>query len=273
MLELRILTAVVLIPILVAATLKGSSQLFAGLLGVFILLAAFEWTALAGYRHRFTRIVYPVVIFLLLTGLYTVLDSTWVVPLLLFTTGCWFIAFVLVILYQSGHWTFICPGSIKLALGLLLLVPPWLGLVLLHSHFNGPVLILFLFVLIWAADSGAYFIGRNWGRRQLASRISPGKTWEGVAGGLLVSLLVAVLYTQLVGAIDIDIVWLALLSIITVIFSVVGDLVESIFKRHAHIKDSGSLLPGHGGVLDRIDSLTAAVPVFTGGLGLIGGQL
>jgi len=273
MLELRILTAVVLIPVFIVVTLKGSTLLFAVLLGLFILPAAFEWTALAGYRQRVIRIAYPVVIFMLLSGLYTILDSTWVVPLLLFTAGCWCLAFLLVIHYQSGHRAFSCPNGVKLSIGLLLLVPPWLGLVILHSHINGPVLVLLLFVLIWAADTGAYFTGRRWGRHHLASRISPGKTWEGVAGGLLVSVPAATLYTQLVGAIDIDIVWLALLCVITVIFSVVGDLVESLFKRHAHIKDSGKLLPGHGGVLDRIDSLAAAVPVFTGGLALIGGQL
>lgn len=272
MLELRILTAAVLVPILVAVTLKGSVLLFAVLLGVFILLAAWEWTALAGYRHRSARIAYTAVILLVITGLYTVLDGSWVIPLLLVTTGCWCIALLLVVLYQSGLWVFSCPAGIKLVLGFLI-VPPWLGLVLLHTASDGPVLILLLFVVIWAADTGAYFTGRRWGRRHLASRISPGKTWEGVAGGLLVSIMAAVLFTQLVGTIDIDIVWLALLSIITVLFSVVGDLVESLFKRLAHTKDSGNLLPGHGGVLDRIDSLTAAVPVFLGGLVLIGGRL
>ena len=273
MLERRILTALVLIPLLVGVTLWGNSLLFAILAGSFVLLAAYEWAALAGFRQLPARLAYCLVLLLALAFLFPVLDGSWVGPLLLVTSGGWCVALVLVTLYQSGRWSGTGTVTIRPVLGFLLLLPPWAGLVLLHGRDNGPELILLLLVLVWSADSGAYFSGRCWGRRKLADRISPGKTWEGVGGGLLVSQLAAVLYMQLVGTFGIDIVWLALLCIFTVIISVVGDLIESLFKRLANIKDSGSILPGHGGVLDRIDSLTAAVPLFVGGLGLIGVRL
>ena len=129
------------------------------------------------------------------------------------------------------------------------------------------MLLLFLLVLIWIADSGAYFAGSRWGKRKLAPAISPGKSWEGVYGALLGALLCGVLlawyYQDSAGA-----VWLIPVCILTVIMSVVGDLFESVLKRKMGMKDSGTLLPGHGGVLDRIDSLTAAAPVFMLGLQL-----
>jgi phosphatidate cytidylyltransferase len=132
---------------------------------------------------------------------------------------------------------------------------------------EGPLLLLFLLVLIWVADSGAYFAGHRWGKRKLAPVISPGKSWEGVYGALVgASLCGAVLawYQQdEAGAL-----WLIPVSVVTVAISVVGDLFESILKRRMDMKDSGNLLPGHGGMLDRIDSLTAAAPVFALGLQL-----
>ena len=127
----------------------------------------------------------------------------------------------------------------------------------------GGQLLLLLMLIIWSADTGAYFIGRRWGRRRLASHVSPGKTWEGTAAGLISSLSIGCIYVIVLNA-DLN-QFLVLLVIIlaTFIFSVIGDLFESIMKRDANVKDSGHLLPGHGGVLDRIDSLTAAGPVFT----------
>ncbi|NOR40680.1 MAG: phosphatidate cytidylyltransferase, partial [Gammaproteobacteria bacterium] len=143
------------------------------------------------------------------------------------------------------------------------LVPAWAALTTLHaSGADGPKLTLMLLVLVWLADSGAYFAGRQWGKTKLAPAISPGKTWEGVYGGLLSSLVFAAvaggLYSHSFG-------WtlkFMLVAAVTVLFSVAGDLLESLMKRHSGIKDSGHIIPGHGGIFDRIDGLVAAAPMF-----------
>jgi phosphatidate cytidylyltransferase len=148
---------------------------------------------------------------------------------------------------------------------LFALVPVWLALVRLHEQ--GPQLMLFLLLLVVAADIGAYFAGRALGKHKLAPRVSPGKTWEGVGGGLVAAAMMAAFG---VWWFDMDAVPFMALCIVVAIASVVGDLTESMFKRHAGLKDSGNLLPGHGGVLDRVDSVTAAAPVFLIGLERLG---
>jgi phosphatidate cytidylyltransferase len=154
---------------------------------------------------------------------------------------------------------------------LIVLIPTWLAVVALHeSGEQGPLLVMYLLSLIWVADSGAYFSGRAWGKRKLAPSVSPGKSWEGVGGGALLSLAYAVGAAQVLGLPGNQWPLFVVLSLVTVLFSVLGDLTESMFKRHAGIKDSGTLLPGHGGVLDRIDSVTAAAPVFVVGFWLGG---
>ncbi|MNH04774.1 Phosphatidate cytidylyltransferase [compost metagenome] len=153
-------------------------------------------------------------------------------------------------------------AACRLLIGLLVLLPAWQGLVLLKHWPLGNWLILSVMVLVWAADIGAYFSGRAFGKRKLAPQVSPGKSWEGVYGGLAVSLLitlgVGISRDWGFGQILLGLLGAALL----VMSSVVGDLTESMFKRRSGIKDSSNLLPGHGGVLDRIDSLTAAIPIF-----------
>lgn len=147
-------------------------------------------------------------------------------------------------------------------IGLLILLPAWQGLVFIKQQPLGNWLIMAVMVLVWGADIGAYFSGKAFGKRKLAPQVSPGKSWEGVYGGLLLSLVIAAV-VGLVAGWSIGQIILGLLGAAVVVFiSVVGDLTESMFKRQAGIKDSSNLLPGHGGVLDRIDSLTAAIPVF-----------
>jgi phosphatidate cytidylyltransferase len=151
---------------------------------------------------------------------------------------------------------------VRLVIGLLILLPAWQGLMLFKQWPEANGLILAVMVLVWVADIGAYFSGRRFGKNKLAPQVSPGKSWEGVFGGLAASLLVTL-------AVGLTRDWSgsALLiaiagAAVVVLISVVGDLTESMFKRQAGLKDSSNLLPGHGGVLDRIDSLTAAIPVF-----------
>ena len=153
--------------------------------------------------------------------------------------------------------------------GYLVLIPAWLSIVLLLQH-AGPAYVLLLMLLVWGADIGAYFSGRRFGRNKLAPRVSPGKTWEGLIGALLVSIIISLVAFEFLEISSILHTNLLILCLVMVLISILGDLVESMFKRMADVKDSGGLLPGHGGVLDRIDSLTAAAPVFTLGLYLLG---
>ena len=126
-----------------------------------------------------------------------------------------------------------------------------------------------MILTIWFADSGAYFAGRALGKNKLIPNVSPGKTWEGVAGAIVVTLIVAVVSLDLLNIPSSHFSIFILITFVTVVYSIVGDLSESIFKRMANIKDSGSLLPGHGGMLDRIDSLMSGFPVFFAGLWLM----
>ena len=143
------------------------------------------------------------------------------------------------------------------------LVPPWFGMYQLKLMPDGAWLIVTLLVIVWAADCGAYFAGKRFGKVKLIERVSPKKTLEGMVGGVLFAVLVVSVVTVLSSISFFQGVSLLVLTILTVLVSVLGDLWESVLKRGRGMKDSGSLLPGHGGMLDRIDSLTAAIPVFT----------
>jgi phosphatidate cytidylyltransferase len=127
---------------------------------------------------------------------------------------------------------------------------------------SGAVWLLFVLLLVWTADIGAYFAGRRWGKRKLAPRVSPGKSWEGVYGGLAATTLLAMLFALWQPLGPMGGVALVVITAVVTLTSVLGDLFESMLKRYRNIKDSSQLLPGHGGVLDRIDSLTAAIPIF-----------
>lgn len=155
-------------------------------------------------------------------------------------------------------------------IGLLILLPAWQGLVLFKQWPEANWLILAVMVLVWGADIGAYFAGRRFGKRKLAPQVSPGKSWEGVFGGLLATLLICVGVAIYRDWSFVGLLMGLLGTAVVVLISVVGDLTESMFKRQSGVKDSSNLLPGHGGVLDRIDSLTAAIPVFAALLWLAG---
>jgi phosphatidate cytidylyltransferase len=169
----------------------------------------------------------------------------------------WVIAFALVISYPRQF------GAVFVALaGVVVLWPSYVLLVRLHDA-GGASLAFSVLLIVWAADVGAYVFGRLLGRTKLAPAVSPGKTWEGVTGGLL---LAGVAAGAMAAWVDLPTDRLIVLGVVTALVSVLGDLTQSMFKRNVGLKDSGKLLPGHGGVLDRIDSLTAAVPAFVGGL-------
>jgi phosphatidate cytidylyltransferase len=189
------------------------------------------------------------------------------------------VAFILVKTHPKfiGLW-----GSqvVRLLLGVVIIVPMWVGFVQLNSYPElNTYLILYVMFLIWGADVGAYFAGRAFGKNKLAPKVSPGKSWEGVYGGFAVTMLMALgggfwLQEKTYQTFDTE-QWITLfvITLIVTAVSVVGDLVESMVKRHRGIKDSSNLLPGHGGVRDRIDSMTSAIPVFALSLSLVGWDL
>ena len=158
----------------------------------------------------------------------------------------------------------------KGVVGFLVLVPTWAAIVYIRELEQGPWLIVYMFLMVWGADTGAYFAGKRFGKRKLMPRVSPAKSWAGI-GGATVTVLIISMLTQPYLHFSQDLSYgIYLLALILLFVSVVGDLTESMFKRQCGIKDSGSILPGHGGIMDRIDSLTAAAPVFALCLILIG---
>ncbi|EMM5327189.1 phosphatidate cytidylyltransferase [Pseudomonas aeruginosa] len=259
MLKQRIITALVLLPIALGGFFLLEGAFFALFIGAVVSLGAWEWARLAGYEQQFGRVAYAATVALLMVALYHLPQLAGAV--LLLALVWWTLATVLVLTYPEsvgywgGRWR-------RLGMGLLILLPAWQGLVLLKQWPLANGLIIAVMVLVWGADIGAYFSGKAFGKRKLAPRVSPGKSWEGVYGGLAASLAIT-LAVGLYRGWSLGALLLALLGAALVVFvSIVGDLTESMFKRQSGIKDSSNLLPGHGGVLDRIDSLTAAIPVF-----------
>ncbi|MND70592.1 Phosphatidate cytidylyltransferase [compost metagenome] len=259
MLKQRVITALVLLPIALAGFFWLDGGAFALFIGAVVSLGGWEWARLAGFSAQPLRIAYGLLVAALLYGLYLVPALA---PLVLVLGVLWWgVATVLVLGYPetSRYWG----GTLgKLVIGLLILLPAWQGLVLFKQWPLANWLILAVMVLVWAADIGAYFSGKAFGKRKLAPQVSPGKSWEGLVGGLLASLLITAgvgLYRGWIGS---ELVLALAGAALVVLVSVVGDLTESMFKRQSGIKDSSNLLPGHGGVLDRIDSLTAAIPLF-----------
>jgi len=174
---------------------------------------------------------------------------------------------LLVIFYPASAAFWRNSKALRLAFGLMTIVPFFWGMVALRgwhyeaNHYYGAIWLLYVMILVWGADSGAYMFGKLFGKHKLAPKVSPGKTWQGFIGGLFTAAVISWIYGVVVN-LEVAPSTLLICSVVAALASVLGDLTESMFKREAGIKDSGNLIPGHGGILDRIDSLTAAVPVF-----------
>jgi len=272
-LKQRILTAMVLVPAVAASVLLLPNAILALLLALVVLAGAFEWARLSGIASLRGRGLYVALMALVLFLLQWLRPHQEALFLVMACAALWWLSVLVGLILAKPREPFALDDfSVMQALaGVVVLAPSWVALAELHAWpQGGPVLLLFLLVLIWVADSGAYFAGRRWGKVKLAPAISPGKTREGVYGalaGALVCALGLVLWGPL-SAINAFVV--VVLCLITTFFSVIGDLFESLVKRRRGVKDSGSLLPGHGGILDRIDSLTSAGPIFLFGLLLAG---
>lgn len=258
------ITGAVFVAVIVASVL-WLPALWTGLvLGTMWLLGVREWAA------GFARLGYwPTAAYLVVFAVLMLLVSTWAdVPLvrgagLAVALIWWFVAILALKAFPRK-----IPASLTALAGFATLLPAWALLSYLHStEPRGRELVLAVLIIVWSADIGAFLVGRQFGQRKLAPNVSPGKTWEGVAGGAVFAALAGWFASEVLGVAAALFVGLA---VVTALASVIGDLTVSMFKRNAGLKDSGHLLPGHGGVLDRIDSLTAAVAVFVLGLTVIG---
>ncbi len=265
MLKQRILTALVLAPLALWAIWSLSSDTLSLILAVIFTLGAWEWSRRVGLDCNLGRIGYSLLFPVSFYVLHPLLaQGNWALAVLVVALMWWSMALLSVVTYPHSAALWKNSALARGIAGLFVLIPAWAALSLLHSEF-GPGFFILLMLIIWGADSGAYFAGRAFGKRKLAPRVSPGKSWEGVIGGLFAALAVVFVATYWLGAVGGYAPFL-ILVFVTVFVSVLGDLMESLFKRVMDLKDSGGILPGHGGVLDRVDSLTAAAPFFTLGL-------
>jgi len=265
MLRTRILTASVLGCLLLLGLFLLSPAGSVLAFGAVFTIGAWEWAGFGALRAKRARAVYALgIALLLLLGWMWSADPQHLLILMGAAVAWWLIALVWLCLAPARH-----RPALVLACGVPVLVPAFVALARLqfaaHGFARGPQIVLWLVLLVIAADIGAYFAGRSLGRRKLAPRVSPSKTWEGAFGGLAMVALVA-----WGGAVHFGLrpLTMVFFGCVVGVFSIVGDLTESMFKRAAGLKDSGALLPGHGGLLDRIDSVTAAAPLFA--LGLFG---
>lgn len=259
MLKTRIVTAVVALIALGIILFVIPGRAAEAIIGVVVLAGAWEWSAFVGAPTAVTRAFFVIAVAAAIGALYAVMPQYSELTLQI---AClwWFCAFVWTLFFPTPIPTFI--GWVA---GALVLVPMYVALALLYRM--GPEVLLFALLIVWAADAGAFFAGKLFGRVKLAPSISPGKTWEGVVGGLLVvaGLAVAAAYWTSIG-----LSVLLPFCLAVAVLSIVGDLTVSMFKRTAGVKDSGKLFPGHGGVLDRVDSVAAAAPLFALGIGWLG---
>ncbi len=266
----RTLTALVLAPLAIALILFVPTALFAAVTGAAFLYAIWEWTRLLGLRAEASRATVVVLHGAAMLALWFDRGGTaWWGVILAGVAWCPVAAFWLT-RFSFGAAPTKENTGLKFIAGFLIVVPAWCGLVDVHAGPDrGPWWTLFGLMLVWVADSGAYLAGSRWGTTKLAPRISPGKTWAGVYGAVAASALVGVVGAWLLGMRGVALAGIFVLAMLTVLASIVGDLYESLIKRHANLKDSGDLFPGHGGMFDRLDSVFAALPVWAAGLALL----
>ncbi|HKX53390.1 MAG TPA: phosphatidate cytidylyltransferase [Nitrosospira sp.] len=260
MLRARILTAVIMLSVFLAALFYLSSIFWMALLLALTTAGSLEWTRLARFslNHTIAYLLFTV----LLAGelLYVLSGAVAADP---YTPSFLWIYIASLIFWIFGATIFLKSkrpiGSTMLlaVIGWLVLVPTCLALYQLRAI--DPLLLLGFMATIWLSDTAAYFSGRAWGKNKLAPSISPGKTWEGVAGALVAVLVYALIWGYSGDTVPATL--LIPLLLLLAALGIVGDLFESLMKRHAGLKDSGNILPGHGGILDRIDALTSTLPI------------
>ncbi len=259
MLKIRVITSIVALVVLGIILFVIPARAAELVIAAVVLAGAWEWSAFLGGPSNAVRAAFVILVAAAVGALYSA--SPWFVGLALQIACVWWCcAFVWILFFPTP-----IPGPVRWLAGVLVLVPMFVALILLYRM--GPEVLLFALLIVWAADAGAFFAGKLFGRVKLAPSISPGKTWEGVFGGLL---LVAALAVAAANWTSIDVAVLLPFCLAVAVLSIVGDLTISMFKRTAGLKDSGKLFPGHGGILDRVDSVAAATPLFALGAGWLG---
>ncbi|MBO9662930.1 phosphatidate cytidylyltransferase [Dokdonella sp.] len=270
MLKQRTLTALVLAPIAIAIILFLPTWAVALIISAVCLQATWEWTQLVGPFSLSSRIAFVVANALLLGLLWTIRNE----PAAWYVIGAGLVGWLLA-LYWMRHFSYGAAPTrehtvLKLIACELAILPAWLAMMRLHDEPDrGHAWTLLAIVLIWTADTAAYFAGSRYGTTKLAPQISPNKTTAGAWGALLGAGVIAVIGGWLLDVRGAPLVALVALALVTVLASIAGDLFESLLKRQAGVKDSGTLFPGHGGLLDRVDALLAAMPVFVAGKALL----
>lgn len=272
MLIQRLLAALVLIPIVIAGLFFLSISNFAIVMLVIFALSSWEWAQFLHFTTKRSKSIFTILLTTLAAIIYY-LPSYVYLPInifeiiLLSSIAWWSVALVLVLSYPKSVKLWGTSFFNKLLFAFFTLMPFFIAMIQLRqmnyglNSYEGAYWLLYILVLVWATDSGAYFAGRLWGKHKLAPSVSPGKTIEGLMGGVASSIIIGLLvyYSHFFNA---PFYPFMISSVVAIFASVLGDLTESMFKREANIKDSGHLIPGHGGILDRIDSLTAAMPIF-----------
>ena len=266
-LKQRVVTGVVLIIAVLLGVLLLPNTVFAAIaLIVFISIGGWEWGRLVSFDGQ-TRGLF--VAGLLVTALlaYFVKDLRW--AFIVVGVVWWAIVLVLLAMYEQGTYLYKDNKWLLRLAAFLVLVPAWIALITLHQH--NTLLVLYLIFLVAITDSGAYFTGKALGKNKLAPELSPGKTREGMFGGVAGAAVWSILGAWFFAVPAADWLYFILLSLVVAFMSVSGDLFESLIKREAGQKDSGNILPGHGGILDRVDGLIATLPIFT--LGIFWGDI
>ena len=285
MLKQRIITAVLLLPLVACLLFLPNLWTFSALLVPVFGILAWEWSRLLQTNWAI-RAGFILITLAVIGALFYQLDQqqffqqallpqSWtdVYPfkLLVVSLLIWVVATALVLIYPKGGKVLFKGPWLRSVFGIVVLASAWLAIVVIRSfnivedHNTGAWMLLLMLVIIWGADVGAYFAGKNFGKTKLAPVVSPNKTWEGVFGGLLLAIAVGI---TLATVLSLQIEWLrfALFLVVLVALSVIGDLFESMLKRRAEIKDSSNILPGHGGLLDRLDSTLSVAPFFVTGV-------
>lgn len=259
MLRTRIISAVIALVFLGAVLFVLPARFAEMVIAAAVLAGAWEWSAFLGDSGHAIRAAFVVAMAALIGALYGPLAQYSELALQLAFVW-WFCAFVWILFFPTP-----IPTVVRWLAGALVLVPLFVALITLYR--KGPEVLLLALLIVWAADIGAFFAGKLFGRVKLAPSISPGKTWEGVLGGLLVVTMLAIAAAQWTSS---PFAVLVPFSVAVAALSIVGDLTVSMFKRTAGLKDSGKLFPGHGGILDRVDSVAAAAPLFALGISWLG---
>ncbi|MXP67221.1 phosphatidate cytidylyltransferase [Pantoea sp. Aalb] len=271
----RLITSLILIFSIIILLFFISLSSFAIITIIICMFATYEWGQLAGIKMHKQRILlttmhgsllYLLLIFLLQPNQYNLYQFQ-IKSIFFASLGWWFIALILMIFYPSSATMWRSSRFLRLLFGMFTLIPFFVGIIELRQYkYNidsslGAWWLLFVMLIVWSIDTGSYVFGKFFGKYKLAVKISPNKTWEGVFGGVICSLIVSWLFAVL-SPLHMKPSILTMYTLIIMIAAVIGDLTESMFKREVGIKDSSKLIPGHGGILDRIDSLTAAIPLF-----------